>query len=83
MSPLNLKPEQSNIFFKLIEERYHRHSTIITTNLLCGAPHNRFNAESIFMRSESTIAYMCASVGGKAARAIAPPCFTAAVAQRR
>src|SRR5258708_19683178 len=31
---LNLKPEQSNIFFKLMEERYHRHSTIITTNLI-------------------------------------------------
>jgi DNA replication protein DnaC len=30
---LNLKPEQSNIFFKLMEERYHRHSTISTTNL--------------------------------------------------
>ncbi len=30
---LNLKPEQSNIFFKLMEERYRRKSTIITTNL--------------------------------------------------
>ena len=30
---LNLKPEQSNIFFKLIEERYNRKPTIITTNL--------------------------------------------------
>jgi DNA replication protein DnaC len=30
---LTLKPEQCNIFFKLMEERYHRHSTIITTNL--------------------------------------------------
>lgn len=30
---LNVKPEQVNIFFKLMEERYHRHSTIITTNL--------------------------------------------------
>jgi len=28
----NLKPEQSNVFFKLIEERY-RHATMITTNL--------------------------------------------------
>jgi len=46
-----LKPEQSNIFFKLMEERYHCHSTIITTNRLCGAPHKRFNAESIFMRT--------------------------------
>ncbi len=27
------KPEQSNTFFKLMEERYTRHSTIITTNL--------------------------------------------------
>ena len=30
---LNLKPEQSNIFFKLMEERYRRKPTIITTNL--------------------------------------------------
>ena len=30
---LNLKPEQSNIFFKLMDERYHQRSTIITTNL--------------------------------------------------
>lgn len=30
---LNLKPEQSNIFFKLMEERYHCHATVITTNL--------------------------------------------------
>jgi DNA replication protein DnaC len=30
---LNLKPEQSNIFFKLMEERYRRRPTVITTNL--------------------------------------------------
>jgi len=29
---LNLKPEQSNIFFKLMEERYRRNPTIVTTN---------------------------------------------------
>jgi DNA replication protein DnaC len=33
MGYLNLKPEQTNLFFKLMEERYNRHSTIITTNL--------------------------------------------------
>jgi len=33
MGYLNLRPEQSNIFFKLMEERYGRKSTIITTNL--------------------------------------------------
>ena len=31
---LNLKPEQCNIFFKLMEERYRRRPTIITTNLV-------------------------------------------------
>jgi DNA replication protein DnaC len=30
---LNLKPEQTNIFFKLMEERYRRKATVITTNL--------------------------------------------------
>ena len=30
---LNLKPEQTNIFFKLMEERYLRRPTIITSNL--------------------------------------------------
>ena len=30
---LNLKPEQTNIFFKLMEERYRRRPTIITTNI--------------------------------------------------
>ena len=30
---LNLKPEQTNIFFKLMHERYRKKPTIITTNL--------------------------------------------------
>jgi len=30
---VNIKPEQANIFFKLMEERYHRRPTIITTNV--------------------------------------------------
>ena len=33
MGYLNLRPEQANIFFKLMEERYRRKATIITTNL--------------------------------------------------
>lgn len=33
MGYLNLKPEQTNIFFKLMEDRYRRKATIITTNL--------------------------------------------------
>jgi len=30
---INIKPEQTNIFFKLMEERHHRKPTLITTNL--------------------------------------------------
>jgi DNA replication protein DnaC len=33
MGDLNLRPEQCNIFFKLMEERYRRRASIITTNL--------------------------------------------------
>lgn len=33
MGYLNLRPEQSNLFFKLMDMRHGRHSTLITTNL--------------------------------------------------
>ena len=33
MGYLNLRPEQTNIFFKLMEERYRRRPTLISTNL--------------------------------------------------
>jgi DNA replication protein DnaC len=33
MGYINVKPEQANIFFKLMEERYRRRPTILTTNL--------------------------------------------------
>src|SRR3954463_3969264 len=37
---------------EIIMRRYERASTLLTSNRLCGAPHKRFNAESIFMRSD-------------------------------
>jgi DNA replication protein DnaC len=33
MGYLTLRPEQSNIFFKLMEERYRRRASVITANL--------------------------------------------------
>jgi DNA replication protein DnaC len=48
---LNLKPEQTNIFFKLMEERYRRHPTLITTNLLRFRKSNILNAQRIVKRS--------------------------------
>ena len=31
--PTDLRPEQTNLFLKLMEERYRQRATIITTNL--------------------------------------------------
>jgi DNA replication protein DnaC len=35
----------------VIMSRYEKSSTLITSNKLCGAPHNKFNAASIVMRT--------------------------------
>jgi DNA replication protein DnaC len=51
---LPLGRQGSNLFFQVISARHEKKSTIITTNLLCGAPHNRFNAEYIVMRRNET-----------------------------
>ena len=46
-----LDTTQSNDIYEVVIERHRRSSTILTSNRLCAAAHNRFNAESIFMRS--------------------------------
>src|SRR5581483_4948484 len=49
---LALDQQTSNLFYQVISTRHsQKRSTIITTNRLCGAPHNVFNAESIVMRT--------------------------------
>ena len=40
---------------EVIMRRYERASTLLTSNRLCGAPHNVFNAESIFMRTPRSL----------------------------
>lgn len=59
---LNLKPEQSNIFFKLMEERYHRHSTIITTNLVYDEWHNFLGNKSMVDALLSRVRHYCHTV---------------------
>jgi DNA replication protein DnaC len=39
----------AEFLFQVIAERAERTAVILTTNLLCGSPHKRFNAESSFM----------------------------------
>jgi DNA replication protein DnaC len=59
---LTLKPEQSNIFFKLMEERYHRHSTIITTNLAYDEWHNFLGNKSMVEALLSRVRHYCHTV---------------------
>jgi DNA replication protein DnaC len=59
---LNLKPEQSNTFFKLMEERYHRHSTIITTNLIYDEWHNFLGNKSMVEALLSRVRHYCHTV---------------------
>jgi DNA replication protein DnaC len=59
---LNLKPEQSNIFFKLMEERYHRHATIITTNLDYDEWHNFLGAKAMVEALLSRLRHYCHTV---------------------
>ena len=48
---LPMNRDQANLFFQVIAKRYERGATIVTSNLLCGAPHKRFNAANIVMQS--------------------------------
>ena len=49
---LSLDQQTSNLFYQVISTRHsQKRSTVITTNTLCSALHNVFNAESIFMRT--------------------------------
>ena len=59
---LNLQPEQSNIFFKLMEERYHRHSTIITTNLGYDEWHNFLGNKPMVEALLSRVRHYCHTV---------------------
>jgi DNA replication protein DnaC len=59
---LNLKPEQSNIFFKLMEERYHRRPTIVTSNLDYDEWHNFLGNRAMVDALLSRLRHYCHTV---------------------
>ncbi|MGZ5441415.1 MAG: IS21 family transposase [Thermoanaerobaculia bacterium] len=59
---LNLRPEQSNIFFKLMEGRYRRRSTIITTNLDYSEWHNFLGNKLMVEALLSRLRHQCHTV---------------------
>ena len=62
MGYLNLKPEQTNIFFKLMEERYRRRPTIITTNLEYEEWHNFLGNKQLVDALLSRLMHQCHTV---------------------
>jgi DNA replication protein DnaC len=62
MGYLNLRPEQTNIFFKLMEERYHRKATIITTNLEYDEWHNFLGNKALVEALLSRLRHQCHTI---------------------
>ena len=62
MGYLNLKPEQTNVFFKLMEERYKRRATIITTNLDYEEWHNFLGNKALVDALLSRLRHQCHTV---------------------
>lgn len=62
MGYLNLRPEQANIFFTLMEERYRHHSTIITTNLDYEEWHNFLGSKDLVKALLSRLRHQCHTV---------------------
>lgn len=62
MGYLNLRPEQTNIFFKLMEERYNRRATLITTNLEYDEWHQFLGQRSMVEALLSRLRHRCHTV---------------------
>jgi len=59
---VNLRPEQTNIFFKLMEERYNRKATIITTNLEYEEWNGFLNNEAMTQAMLSRVRHHCHTI---------------------
>jgi DNA replication protein DnaC len=62
MGYLNLRPEQTNVFFRLMEERYRRKATIITTNLDYDEWHNFLGNDALCEALLSRLRHQCHTI---------------------
>jgi DNA replication protein DnaC len=62
MGYLNLRPEQTNIFFRLMEERYNRRATLITTNLEYDEWHEFLGNRSMVEALLSRLRHRCHTI---------------------
>ena len=59
---LNLRPEQTNIFFKLMEERYRRKPTLLTTNLEYDQWHQLLGNKDLTEALLSRLRHQCQTI---------------------
>jgi DNA replication protein DnaC len=59
---LNLRPEQTNIFFKLMEERYRRKATLITANLEYDQWHQLLGNKDLTEALLSRLRHQCQTI---------------------
>jgi DNA replication protein DnaC len=59
---LNLRPEQTNIVFKLMEERYRRKATLITTNLEYDQWHQLLGNKDLTEALLSRLRHQCQTI---------------------
>jgi DNA replication protein DnaC len=59
---LNLRPEQTNVFFRLMDERYRRKATIITTNLEYEEWHNFLGNKALCDALLSRLRHQCHTI---------------------
>lgn len=62
MGYLNLRPEQTNVFFRLMQDRYRRKATIITTNLEYEEWHNFLGNKALCDALLSRLRHQCHTV---------------------
>lgn len=62
MGYLNLRPEQTNVFFRLMEERYRRKATMITTNLEYDEWHQFLGNRSMVDALLSRLRHQCHTI---------------------
>jgi len=72
---LTLKPEQINAFFRLMDQRYNRVSTIITTNLETSAWYELFQKKSLVDALLDRLQHHCITIriNGPSLRSSPPP----------
>lgn len=76
MGYLNLRPEQCNIFFKLMEERYNRKSTMITTNLEYDSWYSFLGNKQMVEALLSRLPHHCHTIRIEGGTTLRPPEFT-------